>query len=121
MNYTGIIVSAYIQNPEGKILMVKLKKLGLWGLPGGKVDVGELPRNALMREIAEETGVKVEIEKLIGFREYFWESDNSYWVDLIYKTKIVSGNPEIKEPEKILEMEWKDKNNIPEGTTILEK
>ncbi len=39
---------------------------GLWELPGGKVTRGESLEAALMREIAEETGMRVEVEKPIG-------------------------------------------------------
>lgn len=41
------------QRPEGKQLA------GLWEFPGGKVDPGERPEDALIRELAEELGVSV--------------------------------------------------------------
>jgi 8-oxo-dGTP diphosphatase len=42
------------QRPEGKTLA------GLWEFPGGKVEPGERPEAALIRELAEELGIKVE-------------------------------------------------------------
>ncbi len=44
---------------EGKVLLVKHKKLGIWLNPGGHIDEGELPHEAAQREFFEETGVKV--------------------------------------------------------------
>lgn len=44
---------------EGKILLVKHKKLGLWLAPGGHVEDGEMPHQAAEREFWEEAGVKV--------------------------------------------------------------
>jgi 8-oxo-dGTP pyrophosphatase MutT (NUDIX family) len=44
---------------EGKILLIKHKKLGVWMAPGGHLDPGELPHQAAVREFWEETGVKV--------------------------------------------------------------
>ena len=41
------------QRPEGKQLA------GLWEFPGGKVDAGERPEDALIRELAEELGIMV--------------------------------------------------------------
>lgn len=50
--------SAYLV-VEGKILLIKHKKLGAWLSPGGHIDPGELPHEAAEREFFEETGIKV--------------------------------------------------------------
>ncbi len=42
---------------------------GLWSLPGGRVEKGELLATALRREVREETGVDVEVGDLIGILE----------------------------------------------------
>jgi len=44
---------------EGKVLLVKHKKLGIWLNPGGHIEEDELPHQAAEREFWEETGVKV--------------------------------------------------------------
>jgi 8-oxo-dGTP diphosphatase len=45
---------------------------GMWGLPGGGIDVGESPSHALIREVAEETGQELEISHLIDVQTDHW-------------------------------------------------
>lgn len=48
-----------------QILLIKHKKLGIWLAPGGHLEDGELPHQAALREVAEETGIKAEIDSAI--------------------------------------------------------
>ncbi len=53
---------------EGKVLIVKRKVepgAGLWSIPGGAVELGERARDALTREVEEETGLSVEPLQLL--------------------------------------------------------
>ena len=57
---------------KNKILLVKEGKgpqNGLWGLPKGSVDEGELPQLAVKRELREECGINAEVLGLVGLRE----------------------------------------------------
>lgn len=57
---------------KNKILLVKEGKgpqNGLWGLPKGSVDEGELPQLAVKRELREECGIEAEVLGLVGLRE----------------------------------------------------
>jgi len=53
--------TGFVFNPEGKVLMIKHKKLGVWLPPGGHIDENELPNEAALREIYEETGIMAKI------------------------------------------------------------
>ena len=53
----------------GKVLIAKRIKPPLWSLPGGRIEAGETPEAAAMRELLEETGVEAEIVALAGERE----------------------------------------------------
>jgi ADP-ribose pyrophosphatase YjhB (NUDIX family)/catechol 2,3-dioxygenase-like lactoylglutathione lyase family enzyme len=56
-----------VQN--GAVLLIKRGRppgLGLWSLPGGRVEVGESDREAVIREVLEETGLNVEVVDFVG-------------------------------------------------------
>ncbi|HEX7883673.1 MAG TPA: NUDIX hydrolase [Afipia sp.] len=57
---------------DGKILLVRRARepaKGVYTFPGGRVEFGESLTDALTREIREETGLKIEIVGLVGYRE----------------------------------------------------
>jgi 8-oxo-dGTP diphosphatase len=57
---------------DGKVLLVcraHAPAKGLWTLPGGRVEVGETLVEAVKREVAEETGLTIDVVDLAGYRE----------------------------------------------------
>ena len=51
---------------RGRVLLARRADNGLWGLPSGHVEPGETVEEAVVREVREETGLRVEVERLIG-------------------------------------------------------
>ena len=60
-----VSVAALVTNDDGKILLVNSPWRG-WEYPGGLIEPGETFQEALHREIREEAGVEVEIERFVG-------------------------------------------------------
>lgn len=53
----------YIHNPTtGQVVVTNRRDSTMVGLPGGKVDAGENPRQAAIRELLEETGIDIKID-----------------------------------------------------------
>ena len=48
-------------NDKNEILLVKHRRYDKWVLPGGQLKAGEVPHEAALREILEETGVGAEV------------------------------------------------------------
>jgi 8-oxo-dGTP diphosphatase len=68
--------SAYaIIRDEEQILLFKLRSTGKWFLPGGGSEVDERLEEALRREVREETGLEIDIERFVGFKEDFFYYD----------------------------------------------
>ena len=57
---------AAVRNAGGQILLVRRIDDGNWELPGGRIEVGESATQALVREVAEETGITIELTGLAG-------------------------------------------------------
>lgn len=61
-------VGAVIWNDRGEIVLIRRgqePRLGEWSIPGGRLEWGESVREAIVREVREETGLEVEIAGLI--------------------------------------------------------
>lgn len=58
-------VNAVIFGLEGKLFLTRRRDDGCWELPGGWAELGESPREALRREVYEETGMRVRPRQLI--------------------------------------------------------
>jgi 8-oxo-dGTP diphosphatase len=111
-----VTVSGLIENDEGKILMVKHPVRG-WEIPGGQVEVGETITEAFKREIKEETGIDIEIGKLISVSsnigigvQYYGVSPVPTIVTFGFSGKAVSG--ELTTSEESLEVNWVNRNQV---------
>jgi ADP-ribose pyrophosphatase YjhB (NUDIX family) len=83
-----VFAAAVIFDQDKNILLVKTtyQRIHPWGLPGGALEYGEHPEEAVVREVWEETGLKVSIEKLLLVDS--WLPDR---VGLYYLCRIIDG------------------------------
>ena len=77
---------------KGKILILQRRKHkpegNQWGLPGGKIDQGENKQLAMVREIKEETGVKVSPENLEYLVKLYVKYPQDYFIYHIFRIKL---------------------------------
>jgi ADP-ribose pyrophosphatase YjhB (NUDIX family) len=77
------------RDAAGRILLCRRRDNGKWNLPGGAVDHGESAWDAAIREVREETGFEVRIERLLGV---YWKSREADVV-LVFRCEVLSGAP----------------------------
>ncbi len=65
-NSIAVAVSAFIQDDEGRILMIRRTDNDLYAIPGGQLELGETLAQAAVREVREETGIECEVTGVIG-------------------------------------------------------
>ncbi|HEY4254958.1 MAG TPA: NUDIX domain-containing protein [Chlamydiales bacterium] len=60
-------IAVILFNPERtQVLLIQRRDVPVWVLPGGGIELGERPEKAALREMFEETGFQVNIERLVG-------------------------------------------------------
>jgi len=106
--YPEPTVGALIFNPAGKILLIKSHKWkDKYVIPGGHIELGEKVKDALKREIKEETGLDIYDIEFICFQEFifdeiFWKKRHFIFLDFACKTN----STEVKLNSEAQEFVW---------------
>jgi len=106
-----------VRNDQGQVLLGKRKnayRLGLYGLPGGRIDRDEKSFDAAKREMLEETGLKANSLKYVGVVKEWQDSYN--FIHFIYLCTEWRGDLTLMEPEKCESWEWTNLNQLPKNT-----
>ena len=110
-----VSVAAVVMDAEGKVLLLDhvFRPGSGWGIPGGFVNQGEQPEQAIRRELEEETGLRLENIKL--FRARILKSH----VEFIFEAQ-AKGIGEVSSRE-ILAVEWFALGEMPEEMSAMQK
>lgn len=90
-----VIVAAAVLIADGRVLLSQRKAgthlEGAWEFPGGKVEAGEDPRAALVRELREELGIEVEVGAPVEITFHRYPMKDVLL--LFFEARILEGSP----------------------------
>jgi len=106
----GVVLDA----SEGQVLLVRRRIqpfMGSWALPAGYQEIDEEPQVAVLREVREETGLEVEVQRLI---DVVWVGDDPRKPAnvIIYLCKAVGGK--LQAASDVSEVAWFSLKDLPE-------
>lgn len=97
---------------DGRVLLVRravIPRIGYWAVPSGFVEYNEQPRQALAREIAEETGLQVVVGRIL---DVFPNADAAKpGVFLFFEARLAGG--ELRPGDDVSEARWFAREEIP--------
>ncbi len=114
-----VAVYAILVNDKNEVLLGRRCNTGYlngwYDVPAGHLEDGETLREAAVRELLEEAGVKAVVDDLelveLSHRK---STDNRVYVDVFFKVKKWEGEPSIREPKKCDRMGWFPMDALPE-------
>ena len=108
--YDPKVAAATVVERGSRVLLVRRATepgLGMWTLPGGYVDRGEVVERAAEREVMEEAGLRVEVTNLVGV----FSEPGQPVILVTYDSQIVGGSPS-PGPE-VLELDFFSLDDLP--------
>ena len=104
-----VIVAAGVLFEGGKVLITKRPEgkhlAGAWEFPGGKVEEGEDPKDALVRELREEIGVEATVGRALDVTFWRYEDDGKSVLLLFYEVTRAPQSPPPK-PLTVADVKW---------------
>ena len=100
----------------GRVLLVRRAvnpAKGMWALPGGYMDAGEMPEAALRREVLEEVGLAVTVERLLAIYPMVNGNGPSQGIVLAYRAVPLNGETELTPQDDVSEAGWFGPDEVP--------
>ena len=97
--------SVALFDQQQRILLIRLSDTGRWAIPGGGVEPGEVPADAAIREMWEESGIVVELVRVLGVfgGPYsivdYPNGDRTAYVATIFLGRQIGGRPQPRDGE----------------------
>lgn len=108
-----LVVAAALLDAEGRILLTQRPAgkamAGLWEFPGGKLELGETPEQALVRELGEELGLTIAPTDLLPLTFASYAYPDVHILMPLYVCRVWHGTPEGREGQALA---WVGKGDL---------
>lgn len=118
INKFKIAVGVIVRDKAGRILLELREDCSLWGTPGGRMDFGESAEECGVREVFEETGLTVQMERFVGVYTRptgniltYSNGDVVQPVTIVFEASIRGGN--LQKSAESLDLQFFDENHLP--------
>jgi len=95
---TTVLVAAAVLVARGRVLLTQRRAgthlAGAWEFPGGKVEDGEDPREALRRELREEVGIEAQVGEIVDVTFHRYQDANKAVLLLFFEATLETDSPE---------------------------
>lgn len=106
-----------VEDSQGRVLLGRRginPSKGLWDLPGGFLEPGEHPAAGFVRELLEETGLKVEPIALLGFyMDQYGDDPHEHTLNIFYWCRMLASSGEAQASDDMAELGWFAPDDIP--------
>ena len=117
---TDLTVAAVVET-EGSYLLVEEHAMGrrVFTQPGGHIEAGESPEQAVVREVLEETGCTVECEDMIGVYLWIHPQTRQQFLRIVYAAKFIGCDESLALDEGILGRRWMTLEDLHDRRAVL--
>jgi ADP-ribose pyrophosphatase YjhB (NUDIX family) len=113
-------VDAAVFDPQGRILLQCRADFRKWGLPGGSIETGETFEQAVTREVKEESGYDVKIDRLVGIYSRpdrttttYPDGNTVHYVSIVLACRFLGGQKKI-DPAETLDVAFFNPAHLPD-------
>ncbi|MGB9376263.1 MAG: NUDIX domain-containing protein [Mycobacteriales bacterium] len=113
------VAAAVIHDAAGRVLLIR-QNYGQqrWGLPGGRINAGETPVHAVIREIRVETGLETKVVDLVGLYHLCGGATGlPEQITYAFRCEVIGGEAVVNLPSKVAALGWYDPDDLPSPTT----
>ncbi len=95
---------------DGQILLIKRRDVEVWALPGGAIDSGESTAQAAIREVKEETGIDIDLVRMVGiYSSPNWRSGGDH---AIVYAAIPKNDKPVAQAKEVLDVGYFSYNQV---------